>query len=257
MKNLIACRVASYGDYQERAWTHLPSLGVRFVEIPVPEPGELKALSAKLRDHGLAASSLQARCDVTAGDAVEVMRPQLEACRELGAKVCFLSAKAGSADRKEVYSRIQAIGEVADGLGVVVALETHPDLMTNGSQALETMKAINHPSVRVNFDTANVYFYNQGVTAVGELRKIVDFVAAVHLKETPGGYQEWNFPALGRGVVDFPQVFNLLNDRGFRGPFTLELEGTRGVTRTEAQQLQYVEESVAYLRRIGAMDGQS
>ena len=34
--------------------------------------------------------------------------------------------------------------------------------------------------------------------------------------------------------------------------FTIELEGTRGVERDEAGQLQYVADSVAYLRQIGA-----
>lgn len=256
MSNIIACRVASYGDYQERAWEHLPQLGVLFVEIPAPAPAELPAVRQRLKDHALVASSLQARCDVAQADAFEVMRPQLEACPELGAKICFLSAKAGDTDRNLVWDRLRAIGDEAARLGVTVVLETHPDLAMNGDQALETMRAINHPHVRINFDTANIYFYNQNVTAVGELQKIIDYVAAVHLKDTTGGYQEWNFPALGTGVVDFTQVFGLLNYRGFRGPFTMELEGTRGVQRTEAEQLAYIEESVAYLKRIAAFGGE-
>lgn len=252
MSNIVACRIASYGDYQDRAWTHLPELGILFVEIPVPAPGEMEAVKQRLKQSGLVASSLQARCDVTSADAVEVMRPQLDACAELEAKVCFLSAKAGDCDRNLVYERLRRIGDEAARRGVTVALETHPDLAMNGDQALATMRAVDHPHVRINFDTANVYFYNQNVTAVGELQKILDYVASVHLKDTTGGYQEWNFPALGTGVVDFPEIFGMLNYRGFRGPFTMELEGTKGVVRSEAEQLAYVAESVAYLKRIAA-----
>ena len=80
---------------------------------------------------------------------------------------------------------------------------------------------------------------------------MLDLVAAVHLKDTPGGYQEWTFPALGTGVVDFPEVFRMLEDRGFTGPFTMELEGTKGIERSEQQQLDYVADSFEYLRRIG------
>lgn len=115
------------------------------------------------------------------------------------------------------------------------------------------MEAIKHPAVRVNFDTANVYFYNQNVTAVGELGKVIDYVASVHLKDTTGGYEDWTFPTLGTGVVDFAEVFRMLNARGFAGPFTMELEGTKGVELDEAGQLKYIADSVAYLRRIEAL----
>jgi len=255
MSNILACRLASYGDYQERAWTHLPELGILFMELPAPSPSELPALKARLKNSGLVASSLQAKCDLTQADAVEVMRPQLEACNELGAKICFLSAKAGDVDREVIWGRLRSMGDLAAKLGVTVALETHPDLAMNGDQALATMRAVNHPNVRINFDTANVYFYNQGVTAVRELQKIADYVASVHLKDTTGGYQEWNFPTLGTGVVDFPQIVGILNYRGFRGPFTMELEGTKGVVRSEAEQLAYIADSVAYLKRIAAFGG--
>jgi sugar phosphate isomerase/epimerase len=107
--------------------------------------------------------------------------------------------------------------------------------------------------VRVNFDTANVYYYNRDVDAVTELKKLIEYVASVHLKETNGQYETWHFPALGKGVVDFPEIFRLLNARGFYGPFTMELEGIKGEEWDEAATIQCVADSVAYLRRIGAM----
>ncbi len=253
MSNLIACRVASYGRFQERAWQHLPEIGVRFVEIPVPAPGETAAVRQRLADSGLRASSLQCRCDITSPNAVESMKPQLQACAELGARVCFLSLKAGDADRAAVFRRIAALGDEAAKLDLLVAMETHPDLVSNGDVAAETMKAVDHPRVGVNYDTANVYYYNRGVDGVEELKKIVDYVVSVHLKETNGQYQDWHFPALGRGIVNFPEIFSVLNARGFTGPFTLELEGIKGVELDEAGHLAEVAGSVAYLRGIGAM----
>src|SRR5207302_1865217 len=110
----------------------------------------------------------------------------------------------------------------------------HPDLAHNGEVALGTMRAIDHPNVRINYDTGNVYYYNEGVDGVAELRKILEYVGAVHLKDTSGGYRAWNFPALGQGVVNFPEIFRLLNGRGFYGPFTMELEGIQGETLDEA-----------------------
>jgi len=252
MANTIACRILSYGKYQDRGWSHLPEIGIENVEIPVPPPDERAAMKRKLADHGLKATSLQALCDITKPDAVEVMKPQLETCVDFVAKYCFLSAKPGDTDRSLIWERLRGMGDVAASLGVTIVIETHPPLVTNGDLGRQTMEAINHPYVRINFDTANIYFYNENVTAVGELAKLIDSVASVHLKDTSGIYKDWNFPVLGTGVVDFPEVFRMLDGRGFTGPFTMELEGTQGVELDEAGQLRYIADSVAYLRQIGA-----
>lgn len=252
MSNVIACRIASYGKFEERAWVHLPEIGIRNIEMPAPPPADLKSMQQKLADCGLRATSLQGKCDISQAEAPEVMRPQLEACAAFGAKICFLSVKAGETDRARVWERLRQIGDVAAGVGVMVSLETHPDLVTNAELGRQTIDAIHHPHVRINFDTANVYFYNHDVTATGELGKIADIVASIHLKDTTGGYQDWNFPALGTGLVDFPEIIRMTNARGFTGPYTMELEGTKGIERSEAEQLQYVADSVAYLRRINA-----
>jgi sugar phosphate isomerase/epimerase len=252
MKNIIACRILSYGKYQDRGWSHLPEIGIRNVEVAVPAPAEESELRRKLADHGLTVTSLIAKCDIAQALAVEAMRPQLEACERFGAGICFLSIKAGETDRAVVWQRLREIGEAAARHRVTVAIETHPDLAMNGDIARATIESVDHPSIRINFDTANIYFYNQNTSAVAELKRVIDYVAAVHLKDTPGGYQEWTFPALGTGVVDFPEVFRLLHARGFYGPFTMELEGTKGIERTEQEQLDYVRQSAEYLRRIGA-----
>jgi inosose dehydratase len=142
------------------------------------------------------------------------------------------------------------MGDIAAQLGVKVAMETHPDLITNGDVASQTMRAIAHPNVGINFDTANIYYYNEGTDSVTELRKVLDHVFSVHLKDTNGKPRTWYFPTLGQGVVDFPAIFQLLLDRGFRGPFTMELEGIEGENLTEEQQLQRVAQSFDYARGI-------
>ncbi|MHC4982631.1 MAG: sugar phosphate isomerase/epimerase family protein [Planctomycetota bacterium] len=254
MGNLIACRLSSYGKFQDRAWSHLPELGIKHVEIILPPAGELEDMRKRLADHGLAVSSVHAECDVQQPDAAQAMRPRLESCSDLGAKICFVSAGSGGVERSIVCDRLRKVGDAAAEFGLTVALETHPDLAANGDVARQTMEAVDHPNVRINFDTANIYFYNKGRKAEEELAKVVDYVASVHLKDTNGEYQTWHFPTLGEGVVDFPAVFKMLGARGFAGPYTIELEGIKGVELDEPGQLKYVAGSVAYLRSIGAFD---
>ncbi|MFP4053718.1 MAG: sugar phosphate isomerase/epimerase family protein [Phycisphaerae bacterium] len=253
MPHRIACRIASYGQYTDAAWEHLPRLGIHHVEIPVPPADELEDTRRRLDDHGLRASSLQGECDVSNPDLPELIKPQLDACRKLGAGILFLSASAGQTDLVDVYARLRAAGELADAQGLRLALETHPDLVTNGDVGRVTMRAVHHAGVGINFDTANVHYYNLAADTVEELAKVLDWTVSLHLKDKAGGYQEWNFPALGEGAVDFPEVFRLLDARGFDGPCTMELEGVKGVEYSRADRLDYVARSAAYLREIGAL----
>lgn len=250
-KNLLACNLGSYQKFRDAAYAHLPSIGVTHVEIPAPAPDEIEAVRAKLTRHGLSASSVMGKIDIETDEAGKKFVPTLEAARALGADIIFVSVHAGALDRQTVYRRLRSVGDEAAKYGITIGMETHPDLITNGDAALETMKGVDHPNIRVNYDTANVHFYNHDVDSVEELKKIIAYVGSIHLKETNGGYRTWHFPAFGQGVVDFKTIFRLLNDRGFMGPFTMEIEGVEGENLDEAATCKRVADSVAHLRQIG------
>jgi len=186
-------------------------------------------------------------------DTAEAIKPQLETCAHFGARLCLICIRADQTDRSTIWKRLRHIGDLAAGYGITVIIETHPDLLTNADQTLETIKSVGHPHIRVNFDTANVYYYNENLNAVTELDRIIDYVAGIHLKDSNGKYGIWDFPTLGTGIVDFPAIFELAHEHHFTGPFTIELQGTEGLERNEAQQLQHVADSVAYLKKINAL----
>jgi sugar phosphate isomerase/epimerase len=73
----------------------------------------------------------------------------------------------------------------------------------------------------------------------------------VHLKDTVGGKGEWLFCPLGDGRVDFPAVLGVLEQAGFKGPYSLELEGKRGEDNDRAANARVVERSLAYLKSLG------
>lgn len=247
--NLIAVNLGSYGKYRENALAHLQSLGIRHVEIPVPAPERATEVVRQLAGFGLSASTLLAPCDLT--KEAEAFAPYARTGREIGVPILFISAKAGDMPRAQAYARLRELAEVAGAQGVTLALETHPDLAENAARARETIEAVGHPRLGWNLDTANLYYYNQGINAVEECRQGRDLIRSVHLKDTNGGYRTWHFPALGDGIVDFGAIFGLLNERGFTGPFTFELEGIEGETLTEAETQARVARSLEHLRRIG------
>jgi sugar phosphate isomerase/epimerase len=251
LTNPLASRLSNYGKYQEAAWSHLPSIGVYYVFMAAPPWEQVPAAKARLAEHGLQALVLRGDTDLGRASSVEELAAQLAVCEAMGVRYLFLSPKHPGVSKQVACERLRRAGDVAEKHGVIIVLETHPDLGTNGNTHLETMKQINHPNVRVNFDTGNITFYNTGTDAVTELKKIIDYVATIELKEHNGQYRTWNFPALGKGVVDFPAILKLLQEHGFRGPITLEMEGVEGIAMNEAQTKQYVGESAAYIRSLG------
>ena len=207
MSHLIACRMATYRDCQDEAWTHLPTVGIGHLETWMPAAGDVDTLRGRLDASGLTLVMLDAKCDITADDHAEVLAPQLDRCAAVSCPIFCLPIKAGEMDRAEVYARLRRLGDEADRRDLTVVLETPPDLLPTGRVALETIPAVDHPRVRVNFDPANICYYNDRLDPIAELRTMIEFVHAVHLKDSVGRAGEWNFPPLGQGVVDFPALF--------------------------------------------------
>jgi len=252
----LSCRPGSFGKAEREAFAHLAEFGVRYVEIELPKPADLPGVQAALARHGLAVASVQAAIDLGSATAAEEMGAVARRAREeFGARYIFTSAQAGQRDLQECYAALRRAGDAVAAHGVTLVLETHPDLGTNGAVAAATMRAVGHPNVRVNWDPANVYFYNEGCDGRREFDQALPFVGAVHLKDTGGGYRAWDFGALGSGVVDFPYILRRLLERGFTGPCTMEIEGREGEALTAAEAVARVRDSVQYIRGLGLLPG--
>ena len=249
--NILACNIGSFGKYRANAYAHLQQIGLTNVEIPVPKPEELEATQQALASYGLRATTLTVPCDASTDEGVEAFVEHLAQVKAMHVHTVFVSVKQGEAPLPECYMRLRRMGDAAATHGVTIAVETHPPFAHNAAAALETVREVGHPNVRLNYDTGNIYYYNENADGIGELEQIADCVAAVHLKDTGGGFKAWDFPTLGQGVCDFPAIFQLLNQRGFYGPFTMELEGIEGENFNEEQHVQRIADSVAFLRSKG------
>jgi sugar phosphate isomerase/epimerase len=247
----LACRINSYGAFQEAAWTHLPEIGIKHIFLNIPSADEVESLKQRLAESDLTVVVLRGDTDLSQESSVAELEAQLAICQDMDVKYMFLSPKRHGAPKETIYNRLRAVGDIAEKYDVTIVLETHPDLGTNGDVHLETMQQINHPRIRVNFDSGNIHYYNENADAPTELRKVLDYLATVEIKDHNGVYNDWNFPALGQGVVDIPGVLKVLRENGYEGPITMEIEGIKGVEWDEATTKQAIKESVDYLRSLG------
>lgn len=248
----IACRYLSYRPYLDEAWGEMRRVGVRAVELPLGDPSEVENL--RRRATGFRVTSAQAPCDLERPDLLDFVAEALPAFHALGCPIWFAGVKCGGLSKAAACERLRAVGERLRPAGITLAIETHPDLAENADVALDTLGRVDHPNVRLNFDTGNIPFYNAGADPLRELERCVHVVAAVHLKDSSGRVGDRDFPALGAGVVPFREALALLADRGFAGPCTIETEPDPAVRDDRPRLLGAIEASVAHVRALGYLE---
>ena len=255
------------------AFDCLRSVGIRYVEVPAlparqsiewrqtgfsPEmlgPGGTQRLRERLAEMDLTPITVGAYTIVLEKDDVQPLLRRIEFAHQLGASFVIIDAAGnepkGPAEWRQLANLGRFLGDYAEAHGVRLAFEIHEGLARSGAVARRLLDAIDHAAVGVNYDTGNAIFYNDDVDPVADVQAIADRVIHVHLKDTSGRRGEWAFGALGTGRVDLPGIVRLLKDRGFSGPYSLEIEGFAGEDLTREARVQRVRQSLDYLTELG------
>ena len=213
-----------------------------------------------LRRRGIVASG----CNVGGGDlrtaeGFETTASRIRfASQTFGATLAVSNAgpPATPEERATVILHLRKLGDLAATLGMDLSLETHKGPTQNARSMLELMAEVDHPSVRLNFDTGNIAYYNPGADPVAELDQVKHLVRSVHLKDNRGAFEDWYFPAIGDGgAVDFRRVREVLDGIGYLGPFTIEIEGIGGEPEPGPEvRKERVARSLRHLRSCGYFD---
>ncbi len=127
---------------------------------------KVEEVKGRLAQHGLQVAVFRGDTDFSRPGSVAEMAAQLATCEKMGVRHMFLSPKHKTVSKAVAIERLKKIGALAKKHNVIIGLETHPDLDTNGDMHVQTMKAIDHPNIRVNFDCANITYYNEGAEGI-------------------------------------------------------------------------------------------
>jgi len=253
MGNIISCRTGVF-DTLQVAFESFPRAGVVHAEVPPAPGGDYRAMAELAARHGVTIATIATHVSLDSEATCAELLPVIDGAHRIGVPRIFVSVQAGpDVPWSAVVGRLRQLAEYAHQRQVILCMETHPRLGTNGDVARKTLTAVGHPGLRFNFDTGNIYYYNEGTDTVTELKKVAEFVASVHLKDTDGGFKSPIFPPIGQGVVDFQGVFRVLAEVGFTGPYTLEIEGDNVTALDAAGRQEFLRACVAYLHQVGAM----
>ena len=154
------------------------------------------------------------------------------------------------ADNETVARHVAALVPELERYGLTLVLETHGHEHGTGRVLRDIVRLVGSERVKINYDTANVIFYGR-VDPCEDLAACVDEVGYVHLKDKAGADDAWDFPAPGKGRVDFPTIFKTLEQAGNDSPLSVEIEFTAAGPESLEQVDRAVQDSADYLRAHG------
>ena len=262
MQNALAGHTNTYHTYTlDEALRGIAAAGYTTVELTAVEGwtehvklgDDTAELRAKLGHYGLEVVVLSGHSDLTTADGVDYGIRAVRWCHDFGIAVMNTAIGGHSSQDENESAFLTGIGRLAaaaDEAGVDVALEIHGDIMATGTRTLPLLERIGHPRIKVAYDTGNCEFYGD-TKAVDDIATMLPYMANVHLKDHRGGKGVWDFPQPGGGTVDFPGILAVLEQGGYAGPTSVEVEFQGEPWPPLADVDRVMAEAYTYLRDLG------
>jgi sugar phosphate isomerase/epimerase len=189
--------------------------------------------------------------------ALDDMKLHFRTCELLNARVMRIVGSSLAFRHEPHGPQIERLSELlkepakmAESHGIRLAMENHFDFTTE--EILEILNNVASDCLGVTFDTGNALRICEN--PVGAAQKLVKHIYATHVKDLAplygGNPQDWYFFAsvpLGRGIVDIPSIVSVLEEAGYEGLCTIEIDYLHPDYDDEDPS---VSESVNYLREL-------
>ena len=159
-----------------------------------------------------------------------------------------LEDQAEASDQKVAHNIKKLIPYLKE-YDLILGLENHGKHAT-GKHLKSIVELIDSKRVVVNYDTANAIFYGD-VDLAEDLKTAVKQIGHLHLKDKAGAQDEWNFPAIGKGNLDFKEIFGILEANNNDSPLSIEIEFTEAGAADLDEVNQAVKDSYNYLKKLG------
>ncbi|MDT3381325.1 sugar phosphate isomerase/epimerase family protein [Labrys neptuniae] len=226
-------------------FARMKELGYDFVELLVPEPGEmdLAAARAALADAGLGvvlAARVNLQRNLSSDDAashragIDYLKYAADCAATLGATLVGgpltgnplvfagrapqpVSETERLARKQRCVTGLREAGDHAARLGVTLAVEPlnrfESDVLCTTQQAMELLQAVDHLAVRLMLDTFHMHMEEASIPEA--IRLAGSLLVHFQANENHRG-----FP--GTGATDWVDVCRALHDIDYNGPVSLE-----------------------------------
>lgn len=241
MNNPILVSTIAYDGYDlDTAFKGIAEAGGQFVEIAYSEAYTAavtedsfskKAAEEVLRSlatAGISCPCLAAHMDMSLPTSVDKFKRRLDFARYLGANH-IVSTAGPIANRNGFLENIKILGDYAGEAGITICLENmgdgQPNIIDSGAPALKLVREINLPSVKVNYDFANLLPHcGERLNPEEDFKIALSETGYFHVKDAAKDENgHWYFPAIGTGMIDFNKILPTIVAQAAPIPLSLEL----------------------------------
>ena len=268
MSRIIAVNSNCYHGFSiEEAIAGIKAAGFRYIELtatrgwtehvmPDQPMRRLLRVQDMLRDAGLTPFAMSGHTNLTDPERVTDFKDNIRLADFFGCR--YIVSSIGEAHLKDRHSAgadetarcISAFVPELRARDMILVLETHGKEHGTGRVLADIVARVGSDRVRINYETANVIFYGR-VDPVQDLAGCVGDVAYLHIKDKAGADDAWDFPAPGKGKIDFDGIFDVLGRAGNNSPFSVEIEFTAQGPGGLEEVDQAVRDSAAFFRSRG------
>lgn len=126
--------------------------------------------------------------------------------------------------RDQMATRLQDWARIAEAEKVVIAIKPHVSgALHRPEGAVWLMDRLQSGWLRLAYDYS--HFELRGLPLPGSLQAMLPNTAFIHVKDTVGTAEKFQFKLPGDGQTDYAAYFQLLKRAGYRGPLVVEVSG--------------------------------
>lgn len=153
---------------------------------------------------------------------------------------------------EQLVENIKQLIPILKDNNLTLVIEVHGKDHGTGKIINEIVEMVNDDQIKICYDTANALFYGD-VDLLEDMEACIDNIAYIHIKDKAGERTEWNFPAIGKGYVQFDQILELLKKHDNHAPLSIEIEFTSQGPENIEEVNQALVDSKEELTRLGVL----
>ncbi len=224
------------GVEPEIAFRTVRDAGFRYIELAYNQgyvgnldpmlfgPENAARIVALLEKHQLKTRALGCTMNLAAPDAVAQFTMRIQFARRIGAT--FLNACIGKReDRQAIIANLRELAPLAADSGCVICIENggdpNYDVFAVAEEGLALLEAIDSPAIAFNIDPGNTVSLRPERDAINECIHMLPGARHAHIKDVLHKEDEFRFPAIGEGMLDYRPLLRELEQRAI--PCSLEI----------------------------------
>lgn len=187
---------------------------------------ELNRIQSKLGEVGLNPVSISGHTQLQTDEGKERFSRVIDIAQMLGMQIVntFTGDAKTEAERETYFANVAELCDKAGTLGLKVGMETDSNMLPTAKIGVDILDRIDRPAVLgFNYDPGNVVYYT-GADPVEDIDYALPRLVHFHFKDKIGGEGVFNFPPPGDGQLDMAGLLVKMNDAGYEGPISAEVE---------------------------------